>query len=406
MVTNEREYLRELAKKQLEYAMLPTTQQKIKRWYDHNRLKGEQPMVVMEVQSFWGEILPEMKCSDPKMREIERKLQQSITAHELIDDDRVIPDFFPVEVVINRKMWQQEVGRTYADDGLGYHIDPILEDLEEDLEKLKPTINSYDAEKTSLNIALAEETLGDILPIKKVNTLNYWEFGITQLVVNLMGMENMFISMMTTPDEFHTLMQFVVDDLVRLLRFEEENDILFLNNGNDYMGSGSFCFNDELVGDGGRVKSVHTFGHLNSQETVGVSPEMYKEFIYPYYLELSKQFGLLYYGCCEPVHDFFDDCVENYHNLRKVSISPWCDEDIMSRKLAGRDIIYSRKPSPNFIGIEKELDESAFRDYIAKTARLTKDCKKEVLFRDIYRLNGNRDKLNRAVQIVREEFLR
>ncbi len=406
MSKNERDYLRELAKKQLDYAMLPTTQEKIKRWYDHNNLKGEQPMVVMEVQSFWGEILPDLQCTDPKMRELELKLIRSLTAYELIDDDRVIPDFFPVEVSINRKMWQQGVEKTYADDGLGYHIEPILEDLEEDFEKLKPTINTFDAEKTRLDIAFAQETLGDILPIKKVNTLNHWEFGITQMVVDLMGMENMFVSMVTTPDEFKALMQYVVDDLIRLLRFEEENDILFLNNGNDYMGSGSFCFNNELMGDGGRVKSHHVWGHLNSQETVGVSPEMYKEFIYPYYLELSKQFGLLYYGCCEPVHDFFDDCVENYHNLRKVSISPWCDEEIMSQKLTDRDIIYSRKPSPNFIGIEKEFDDIAFREYIAKTARLTKNCKKEVLFRDIYRLNGNKEKLNRAVQIVREEFLR
>ena len=44
----ERAYLRELAKRQREYANLPENKEKERLWYLHNRLQGERPMVVME----------------------------------------------------------------------------------------------------------------------------------------------------------------------------------------------------------------------------------------------------------------------------------------------------------------------------------------------------------------------
>lgn len=51
---------------------------------------------------------------------------------------------------------------------------------------------------------------------------------------------------MTEPDAFYRLMRFITDDIKNFLRYEEEKEIIYLNHGNDYMGSGSFCFNHEL----------------------------------------------------------------------------------------------------------------------------------------------------------------
>lgn len=130
---------------------------------------------------------------------------------------------------------------------------------------------------------------------------------------------------------------------------------------------------------------------------------MYHEFIAPYFSRMAEEFGLLYYGCCEPIHLYWDRDISRYPNLRKASISPWCNEEIMAERLSGGNVIYSRKPSPNYLGIKKEFDEEAFRKYIRHTADLTKECKTEYIFRDIYRLNGNLEKLKRAVQIVHEE---
>ena len=129
----------------------------------------------------------------------------------------------------------------------------------------------------------------------------------------------------------------------------------------------------------------------------------FPEFIAPYFSRMAEEFGLVYYGCCEPVEMYWDQDISKYPHLRKVSISPWCNEEFMSERLSGGKVIYSRKPSPNFIGVQKEFDEDAFRKYIRHTAELTKDCKTEFIFRDIYTLHGNLDKVKRAVEIVREE---
>lgn len=240
--------------------------------------------------------------------------------------------------------------------------------------------------------------------VKVVNAHNYWHFCLTQKAVDLMGMENMYCEMMANPEGFLDLMRFLTDDCKRFLRWQEENRAIFANNGNDYMGSGSYCFNRELIPEGDKVLSIDTWGHLNSQESVGISKEMFCELVLPFNIELAGEFGLIYYGCCEPVSAFYDGGIEKIPNLRKLSISHWCDEEMMAERLSGSGIIYSRKPSPNFLGVRAEFDEEAFKAYIAKTARFTKNCKVEYIFRDIYKLHGNTGKLKRAVDIVRSFY--
>ncbi len=143
------------------------------------------------------------------------------------------------------------------------------------------------------------------------------------------------------------------------------------------------------------------WGFMDSQETVSISPEMFGEFFFPYYNEVAKNFGLLSYGCCEPVHPIWEKYISKLAGLRKVSISPWCDEDYMGQALKGSNVIYHRKPSPNFVGVDIELDEAAYSEHIKKTLTCAKGCKLEFSFRDIYTLGGRPGKPRRAVEILR-----
>lgn len=117
---------------------------------------------------------------------------------------------------------------------------------------------------------------------------------------------------------------------------------------------------------------------------------------------MAKHFGLLSYGCCEPVHPYWEAYISKYPNLRKVSISPWCDEAFIGERLQGENIIYHRKPSPNFVGVGKEFDEQGFKEHVIKTLQCAKGCKLEFSFRDVYTLSGDTTKPKRAVQIVRD----
>lgn len=406
MITaSEREYLRELAKQQQELANSDIMKERKRLWYLHNSVQGERPMVVMEEETFLQEIMPRLKCRSEEGKRIEKQLLQTILPEQLFQDDKVVTEEFKVDVQVDFNLFDIPMKKIYASDGIGFHIEPVLECLEDDLVKLKESKFVYHKEVTQRQFDIAQDVLGDILQIKLNNSMNYWTFALTEKIVNLMGMENMFCAMKVEEEEFHTLMSMLVKEMTRFLRWQEEENLLFLNNGNDYMGSGSYCFTTELPKDdySGKVTSKQLWGHLNSQESIGVSPEMYHEFIAPYYTKMANEFGLLYYGCCEPVELYWDQDISKYPNLRKVSISPWCNEEFMAERLAGSSVIYSRKPSPNFIGIQREFDEEAFRKYIRHTVELTKNCKTEFIFRDIYKLHGNKEKLRKAVEIVREE---
>lgn len=401
----EKDYLRALAAKQRAYAELPVMQERKELWTRHNAIEGVRPMVVIEEDTFWDDIKPAAHCETPLAREIEDRLSRALFAHEQMDDDKVMPDFYRLEYHIDTLTLGLRQQRTESGQGVGYHIEPVLEDLESDLDQLSPSDFSFDTSTFAQKKEAIERLIGDLLPVRAVNATNYWAFTPLQTVVQLMGMENMFFAMKDTPEAFLRLMELVADSQIALLRYEEHHGLLPLNNGNDYLGSGSFCFSRELPGPDfdGTVRSLHTFGHMNAQEAVGLSPEMFREMILPCYQRVAKEFRLLYYGCCEPVSAFWEDGVETLPNLRKVSVSPWCDEAYMAPRLAQRRILYSRKPSPNFLGVQSAFEEGAFRAHIRATVELTRDCETEYIFRDVYRLHGNVSKLRRAVEIVREE---
>ena len=123
---------------------------------------------------------------------------------------------------------------------------------------------------------------------------------------------------------------------------------------------GTFAFSDQMK-KSGEITLLDVWGYMDSQETVGISPDMFDEFFFPVYKRISSLFGRLSYGCCEPVHNFWGKSLSKLTNLRKISISPWCDEEYMGDALRGKNIIYQRKPSPLFIGgTDYSLDEKGF----------------------------------------------
>lgn len=411
MIRNEeRAYLRKLAKKYLEYAMLPVMEERRKLWYAHNSLAAERPVIVMEHLSFMDDILPALKCESPAARHLEIILLLDIVNHEKIDDDKVIPPYLSIHWNIGIDLFGVKIEREHAKDSsgrdLGYAFHHPIKDLKKDLHKLKPSTFHVDRASTLEFKAFVEEIVGDLLPVRIKNQSFVWHAAPSARAVELMGLETMMVSMLDYPDEMHALYRFLTDDILAYVRWQQEEGLLVLNNENDYAGAGSYGFTTELPSAGyragGSVKTKDLWLNMNSQETVGISPSMYEEFVLPYYMEIAGEFGLVYYGCCEPVHDIWKKRLEKLPNLRKVSISPWCNEEMMGEALRGSRVIYSRKPSPNFIGVGEKLDEEAFSAHIAKTLQAAKGCSLEFIFRDTYTLSGDASKPERAVKIVRD----
>jgi hypothetical protein len=408
---NERLYLRDLAKKQRGLASLPEMLEKTLLWYAHNECRAQRPVFTVELDTFWGEVSPRFFCTSPEARIIEGQMLMNVTAHEIIGDDRVIPDFFTVAPRHSFTAFDLPGKRSHGimEDGrqsIGFKSEVIIADLERDFHKLKKSRIMVERPEKTEFYRVCEDTLGDILPVR----LSYGCFGMSfsYALVNLMGMENMLLALYDAPAAFHAAMKMLTVDTNEYMDLLEERGVLTLNNDNTWVAQGTRGFTHELPPSGREVGAPVVFGdlwgYMDSQETVGVSPEMFQEFFFPYYREISSRFGFLSYGCCEPVNAIWDSCLSKLPNLKKVSISPWCDQAFMGERLAGTKIIYLRKPRPDYLGVNTTFDEAAFRAHLLETINAARGCTLEFSYRDVYSLRGERERAKRAYHIALDVF--
>ena len=389
----DRQILRELAKKQFFYANQECNLKRREEWYRHNELQGERPLIHLEMGTFEQEILPErMRCTGDFARQLERALYCNFLNQELFDDDRVTPDYFAVGYDSYFTLFglQVKVQGTKDAEGktsVGHHFVSQIEDLEEDWDKLGETQFGVNPAASLERKAAVEEVIGDILPVRLEGNCLY--SVPTQMVVHLMSMETMMFSMYDYPELFKEMMERTADDTLAYYRLLEKEGLILPTTGGGFLGQGSWCYNHTLP-DGkapGSYTAKDVWGFMDSQETVGISPEMFEEFIFPCYKKISESYGLLSYGCCEPVDPIWENCISRLENLRKVSISPWCNEEYMGERLRGSRVIYHRKPSPNYLGTGTVLDEEAFRAHIRKSLKAAKGCEMEITQRDVYTIN-------------------
>lgn len=397
---DERAYLRELARKYMEYAELDEMREKEGLWYKHNDFQSRWTPVIMEIDTFLDDIMPPLKCTSKYAREIEKYLQYYIVNYELIHDDKVIPREYRVPMQIDFKLFGLDMKQEHADSGksIGFHTQQAITDLETQVYQLKPSVYSYNKEETEKHFAYAQEILGDIMPVVYENQSLRWSLCPTKAAVDLMTMQELFMAMYDCPDEVHLLLRKITDEFIAFCRWQEKEGLLTWNGGNHYAGAGSYGFTRKLKQNSPLLKDM--WGNTNSQESVGISPAMYEEFLTPYFREIAEMFGAVYYGCCEPANEAWNS-IKTYPGLRKVSVSAWADQEYMGKVLAENNIVYSRKPSPNFVGVPDSFDEEAFEKYMEETFRCASECQLEIIFRDIYSLDGDLSKPGRAVEITK-----
>ena len=403
----DRRILRELARRKLELHRCEQNQRNLKDWLLHNTFRGQRPMIHLEMGTFWHEVIPKrLQCEGELARDLEGKLWAGFINHELFGDDYPISGSFHVDNWHTHTPFGIDIKAVHAtddagNDTLGYKFLHPINDLEEDFHKLGPSIDALNQSADGFADA-ARTVFGDILPV---------EVGIgglyccpTQFVVHMMGMETMMISIYDYPELFHEMMKRYTEDMLAYFRFLEQNGALRPTTGAQTLGQGTWCFTEELP-SAKVTQTTEVWGYLDSQETVGLSPAMYEEFIFPYYEIIARQYGLLSYGCCEPVHMLWENSLSKLGNLRKISISPWCDEEYMGAALKGRKVIFHRKPSPNYLGVGAVLDEDAIRTHIRRTLKAAQGCTLEFTQRDVYTINNDEAKAKRYIELIREEIV-
>lgn len=403
--------LRELAKRVLEASESPENKERIRLLYQHDTGPADRPVILCDTDGGIGMVIADYgpRCQEPWAQSFEHGMRNVLMHHEVIRDDE------PVAPWINLP-WHISIGNygvqpkntnpeLEASQQRGaYHIDKAIEDLERDFHLLRPRAFSLNREASIAPKALLEEVFGGILGVRMRGN-PWWTMGLTQDAIALIGLEELMVYMFDQPDALHRLMAFLRDDHIALLEWMAGENLLNYNDENDYIGSGSRGYTRALPrparGIEAPVCTEDLWVLLESQETVGVGPRQYEEFIYPYENALAQRFGGVYYGCCEPIHNRWG-VLKNMANLKRVSVSPWCDEEFMGEVLSDK-IVYSRKPNPTLVSTEV-FNEDLIRADLRKTLSVTSknNCSTELVMKDVHTLNGEPDRLTRWVSLARE----
>ena len=182
----------------------------------------------------------------------------------------------------------------------------------------------------------------------------------------------------------------------------EENDLLLPTNDFSPVAQESFAFTDELPSSGHISSTNQLWGFLESQETTAVSPQTYGEFVYPYQDRLVKRYGLLSYGCCERVDAIWEDYLSKWTNLRKLSVSPFNNEERVGEYLRSSRVVYYSKPRAEYVTNPGPLDEEAILKYFKGVAKAASGCLFEVAQREVGTIFGDCERGRRYVELARQ----
>jgi hypothetical protein len=421
----DRKIIRELALKWMELASLDVMTDRKRLWKAVHDLKAERPVILFETAWVDGFVLPEeILCEDPFLRRVEQNMRITLRHVEELGDDIVIEPYYRFAWRMNFSDYGVPVEMRSAahteETDLAYKFSfPIA--TPDDIRKLKKRTISVDREMTMMYKGVLEEVMGDILDVRvggfdpfiyEYRDVEYGDsgfcgqyfFGLTWQVYRFIGNQGLLYWPYDSPDAIHKLMRYMLEDRIAMFEYFQDQGLLVPNTDNQMAGPRSYGYVSDLP-DADKVDDVmlgDLWGFAESQESENISPAMYKEFVLPYLAKLSEKFGLVYYGCCERLDDRLDLIMDAIGNLRSVSVSGWTDFS-KAAEMLGNKYVYSRKPTPTNIS-GAYPDWELLEQDMKKTYAVTKDSNLEILFRDVYTINGDRERLKRWVEMTKNIF--
>jgi hypothetical protein len=397
----DRNILKNLAFEVRSIAERDIEKEKKRKWVLHNDLKSKDPLIFCDPENGWNEIITPgiLKCESSLAKKWEIILRKEIFWGTRMLDDKVVLPFFNIGYSYSDSGWGLETN-FHGGDGGAYVWDAPLKS-EDDFYKMEfPKIN-VDYETTHETVELANNIFDGILEVQVKGTW-WWSLGLTTNLAFLRGLQNLMVDMLDNPGLIHKTMRFLMDGTLAEIKYLEENKLLSLNN-DSYVGSGGFGFTEELPKAGfsaDAVRTVDIWGFSESQETTGISPSMFEEFVFQYQLPILKLFGLNCYGCCEPLEKRWD-IVKKIPNLRRVSVSSWADFYQMGKYLQD-GYIYSVKLKPTDIATYV-MDEYMARKRIREILNIAKGCVIEIIMKDNHTIGNNPGNVIKWTEIAREE---
>ena len=400
------EIIRELAARVAEVAALPVQEEKRALWRKLNALSPARPMVMID-QVCWHEMnvgdALTLRCSDEECRAYEQELRRTLFQWEHFPVDMVVEPFVRVPKAIAGARFgitvHEDVAVTDPDNSvMGHHYDNQFQ-TEDDLEKLRLPGVSHDVAETDRRLAVAHDLFDGalkVLPRGADLSLSLWD-----PIATWMGVENALYAIVDRPDYVHRLVGRVTEGYLSILDQLEEQGLLCQPQSLIHCTG---AWTDDLPASGynpekPRTKDIWMMGLAQMLATV--SPRMFKEFEVDYASRLAARFGLVYYGCCDPLDGKMAE-VRMIPNVRKVSMSPWANEERGAAEI-GREYVFSRKPSPALLAYDA-FDPERVREDLVATRKVCErnNCPLEFILKDISTVRYEPERLFEWARVAME----
>lgn len=403
---NDRETIRRLAAELAEIAALPMQGRKRSMWRKLNAKEPERPMVMID-QVCWNEMNVgdelTLLCEDAGCRQYEEQLRRTLYQWRHFPVDMVVEPFIRVPKAVRNSGFGIDVKQEIAvgdptNSVVGHaYINQFVTDA--DLDKVKTPHIEHDAAETARRLELAHWLFDGALEIFEQGCDPY--LSVWDPISHWMSVEDALYALADRPDYMAELVRRMVDGYMSMLDQMEGMGLLCHHQSLIHCTG---AYTGELPASGfdpakPRTKDIWMFGL--AQMFSSVSPEMFGEFEVDMCRPIFERFGLVYYGCCDPLDRKMDQ-VRKIPNLRKVSMSPWVDEERGASEIKG-DYVYSRKPNPALLAWP-DFDEGQVRAHLQATldACSRHGCPLELILKDISTVRYQPQRLWRWAEMAME----
>ena len=314
-----------------------------------NDLKMTRPVVLIDEHP-WHELNHDgsltLQCEDPFLRGYENHFRRTLYKWRYMPADMIISRELKVGKVVHSTPTGLEIDEKILAEGNGNHIvaheyHDILK-TEEDLDRIAMPVYTYDEAETKRKYQIIGDILGDLLPVRIAGSnpsIYLWDW-----LSQLRGVTSLLEDLVERPEFSHACAKKFAE--INKSTFEQFEALNLLDAHPTYIHCTPATASD-LPGegfDGEHVRLKDIWGRGTAQIFGSVSPNMHDEFEIEYVKDILGQFGLVYYGCCEPLHNKIH-IVEKIPNVRKIGCTPWADVDIAAERI-GKKYVLSSKPNP------------------------------------------------------------
>jgi hypothetical protein len=403
---NDIAVLRDLARQYVEVASSLLQQEWRQLWRDHNSLRPTRVPVLATfgMHNVWcREVFADqaMACQDPFYRAHERTLRMQLFQHSVGDDSVLEP--WITQAATRARGWSNVWGveETHSDrvEGGSWQFKPPIVEWS-DVARLSPPPHAVDEQATAQNAARLREAVGDILPVhvERGPLCQSFLSDLSYNVTQLRGLEQLMIDMYESPRELHALMAFLRDGvLANQAAAEAAGDLSTTTQQNQCHTYADTTLTPAPNVYGCRRRQLWSF--MAAQEFELISPAQHEEFLLQYQLPILKKWGLAAYGCCENLTRKID-MLRKVPNLRIIAVTPRADVRRCAEQIGGAYVL-SWRPNPADM-VCCQFDELLIRRIIRSGLEACRGCRVHIHLKDIETVQGEPDRLERWVRIVRE----